>query len=96
MKITENDYHRLFECGARPLFDYDLGDTTYRLLDGYDAQDNENYIIIAFDDEDGKIKRHYQITLKEAYDILALYWKCQCGEVRYSILDENILKAIEA
>lgn len=71
--ITEKDYFQLHESN-RICFDfiaqYDEEYYHFRLLDG-DRDDQTSYILIEFLDENSKI--YTQITLEQAFNILALH-----------------------
>ncbi len=82
MKLTDRQYEKLAEGGSRRLFDFE----GYRLLDTMDAEDNQSYIMINYDEDE-----FYSISLQEAYGLLALYVTAQNGE----ILEEAIEEAIE-
>ncbi|WP_134703502.1 hypothetical protein [Ammoniphilus sp. YIM 78166] len=82
MKLTDRQYEKLAEGGSRRLFDFE----GYRLLDTMDAEDNQSYIMINYDEDE-----FYSISLQEAYGLLALYVTAQNGE----ILEVAIAEAIE-
>lgn len=82
MKITDKQYEKMAAGGSRRLFDYD----GYRLIDVMDAEDQQSYVIISYDEDE-----FYSISLQEAYGLLALYVTAQNGEV----LEEALLEAIE-
>ena len=81
--ISHEDYRNLHQNGNRICFDYICSADEfihYRLLDGdkYELNDNDevvncetSYILLDFEDEENPI--YLQITLKQAFDILALH-----------------------
>ncbi|MEW9667921.1 hypothetical protein [Ammoniphilus sp. 3BR4] len=82
MLITQKQYEKMAEGGARRLFDFE----GYRLIDMVDSEDNQSYLIIDYDEDE-----FHSITLQEAYGLLALFLSMQNGDV----LEESLLMAIE-
>ncbi|MFL0163990.1 hypothetical protein [Candidatus Clostridium helianthi] len=81
-KITEEIYLDKAQNGARKLFDIN----NYRFLDG-NKEDYESYFLIDFDDN-----IFYELSLKEAYNLLALY---VCNDVSEHILVNQIEELIQ-
>lgn len=82
MIITQTQYEKMAEGGARRLFDFE----GYRLIDAVDSEDNQSYIVIHYDEDE-----FHSINLQEAYGLVALFLSVQNGDV----LEESLLRAIE-
>jgi hypothetical protein len=80
-KITSEIYFDKAQNGARVLFD--LENYGVRLLDGV-KDDDESYFLRNFNDD-----TIYELTLKESYDLLALY---SCNDVSKTVLLKQIVE----
>lgn len=93
-KINYNGYVERAKDGARLLFNFSgfkLIDGTILINDsqGYTIHEEESYFLIDYNNNpEGDI---YVLTLKEAYDLLALY---ACEDVSENVLMKNIISLI--
>jgi hypothetical protein len=91
VRITENDYDRLFKNGARKLFEW----RNFKFLDGdnYDLTPQESYIIIKCVDDDFEF---YKVDVRTMYEFITTYHyanKMYLDEIMEGILNYiNVIK----
>ena len=72
-KLSEEDFERLTEGGTRHLFELDTNIGFFIYFDAVDAEGNESYMVLQYEEENEDPSACYAFELKDFYQFAALH-----------------------